>query len=345
MPHDVFTLDDFDFYLPQELVAQHPAPGRDQSRLFVLNRKNGSHIHSVFSSLPSFLQEGDLMVFNDARVINARLQCVKPTGGIFEIFLTRKIDDRHWRAIASRMKRLKPGDRIKTSGENPLEITISGRLGDEIEIETREALTDDLLSRVGAMALPPYIRREASDEDARRYQTVYARSTGAVAAPTAGLHFTDDLLDTIRTLGVETTFITLNVSWGTFQPVRVHDIREHTMHSETYALDESTADRINRARKSGRRIIAVGTTSLRVLETTYHDGINRPGTGETEIFIYPPHAVQSVDCLITNFHTPRSTLLMLVAAFAGYENIMGAYREAVSRKYRFFSYGDAMFIL
>jgi S-adenosylmethionine:tRNA ribosyltransferase-isomerase len=344
MPHDVFTIDDFDFDLPQELIAQHPAPGRDQSRLFVLDRKTSTHVHTVFSSLPSFLREGDLMVFNDARVINARLQCVKPTGGTFEIFLTRKIDDLHWRAIASRMKRLRPGDRVKTIGEISLEIIITGRVWDEIEIETREALTDELLTRVGAMALPPYIRREASEEDTRRYQTVYARSTGAVAAPTAGLHFTEGLLETIRRMGVETCFITLNVSWGTFQPVRVHDIREHAMHRETYTLEEPIATRINSAREAGRRIIAVGTTSLRVLETTFHEGINRPGTGETDIFIYPPQTVRSADCLITNFHTPRSTLLMLVSAFAGYDTIMEAYREAVSLNYRFFSYGDAMFI-
>lgn len=342
---DVYTLDDFDFDLPPELIAQHPAPGRDLSRLLVLDRKSGARVHGSFSSLPDFLREGDLMVFNDTKVINARIQCVKSTGGLLEILLTRRIDDHRWRAIATRMKRLKKGEIIRTCEEPGIDITITGRIGDEIEIETSSGLTDEVLSMVGTMALPPYIRRDVSIEDANRYQTVYARSTGAVAAPTAGLHFTNDLFAEIEKRGVHISFITLNVSWGTFQPVRAHDLRSHIMHSESYTIDEHTAESINSARSGGRRIIAVGTTSLRVLETTYRGGRNSSGSGETEIFIYPPQRVMSADCLITNFHTPRSTLLMLVSAFAGYETIMEAYREAVAMKYRFFSYGDAMFIV
>lgn len=344
MPQDVYTLDDFDFDLPPELIAQYPARDRDLSRLFVLNRKSGTYSHSSFAHLPDFLTEGDLMVFNDAKVINARIRCHKSTGGMLEIFLTRRIDDHHWRAIASRMKRLKRGETVRTSRGPELDITITGRIGDEIEIETSVILTDELLTQIGVMALPPYIRRDASDTDRERYQTVYARNTGAVAAPTAGLHFTDTLFDSIRNRGVQMVFLTLNVSWGTFQPVREHDIRSHVMHTETYTIDHTTAESINSARDNGRRIIAIGTTSLRVLETTFSGGRNCPGTGETDIFIYPPREVVSADCLITNFHTPRSTLLMLVSAFAGYDKIMDAYREAVALKYRFFSYGDAMLI-
>ncbi len=342
---DVYTLDDFDFNLPPELIAQHPARGRDLSRLLVLDRNSGTRVHGSFSSLPEFLREGDIMVFNDTRVINARIHCFKSTGGLMELLLTRKIDDHRWRAIATRMNRLKKGETVKTSEEPHLDIRITGRIGDEIEIETSVVLTDELLSRIGTMALPPYIRRSTSEEDLDRYQTVYARNTGAVAAPTAGLHFTDDLFKAIKNRGVKIAFVTLNVSWGTFQPVRSQDISTHLMHSESYVIDEKTAESINTAREAGHRIIAVGTTSLRVLETTLRDGRNISGTGETDIFIYPPHRVMSVDCLITNFHTPRSTLLMLVSAFAGYERIMEAYREAIAMKYRFFSYGDAMIII
>jgi S-adenosylmethionine:tRNA ribosyltransferase-isomerase len=345
MPHDVYTLDDFDFDLPTELIAQHPASVRDMSRLFILGRFDDIHSHSVFSSLPCYLDKGDILVFNNTRVINARLHCVRSSGGMFELFLTRKIDDHHWHAIATRMKRLKVGEIVRTAGEFPIEIKISGRIEDEIKIETGEILTDKLLTRIGSMALPPYIQRDASEEDAVRYQTVFASKSGAVAAPTAGLHFTDELLLKLQQQGIQIVFITLNVSWGTFKPVREQDISSHKMHSETYILEQSAADQINSAREAGNRIIAVGTTSLRVLETTFRDGRNYPGSGDTDIFIYPPQKVQSVNCLLTNFHMPRSTLFMLVAAFAGYEKITRAYHEAISMRYRFFSYGDAMLII
>jgi len=340
-----YTLDDFDFELPPDLIAQYPAPGRDQSRLLVLNRESGVRQHSSFSNLPDFLREGDLMVFNDTKVINARIMCLRSTGGLIEILLTRRIDDHTWHAITNRMKRLKKDETLRTREYPGIDITITGRIGDEIEIKTSSILTDELLSQIGTMALPPYIRRIASQKDNERYQTEYARKSGAVAAPTAGLHFTDDLLDQIKKRGVHFAFVTLSVSWGTFQPVRTQDIRSHVMHRESYTIDEQAVESINSARNSGRRIIAVGTTSLRVLETTYREGRNTHGTGETDIFIYPPKRVESVDCLITNFHTPRSTLLMLVSAFAGYDTIMETYREAVSMKYRFFSYGDGMLIV
>lgn len=342
---DVYTLDDFDFDLPPELIAQYPAPGRDLSRLLVLDRKTGNRVHSTFSNLPDFLREGDLMVFNDTRVINARIQCIKSTGGEIELLLTRRMDDYHWRAISNRMKRLKKGETVRTRQAPYLDITITGRIGDEFDIETSTVFTDEVLAKIGTMALPPYIRRSASDDDNERYQTIYAKSSGAVAAPTAGLHFTNDLFDRIKEHGISVIFITLNVSWGTFQPVRSKDLGSHVMHRESYVVDMHAAEAINAARSGKHRIIAVGTTTLRVLETTYRDGRNEYGTGDTDIFIYPPRKIESADCLITNFHTPRSTLLMLVSAFAGYDSIMDAYREAVARKYRFFSYGDAMFII
>jgi S-adenosylmethionine:tRNA ribosyltransferase-isomerase len=345
MPHDSFSINDYDFELPEELIAQYPATERASSRLFVLDRSNNRHVHTKFSFLPSFLQKDDLLVFNDTKVMHARIQCVKSSGGKFEIILTRRHDDYHWLAIASRMKRLKQNETVFSCSVPRVAITILNRIGDEIEIVTDQALSDELLSRVGTMALPPYIKRTTSSEDITRYQTVYARHSGAVAAPTAGLHFTESLLDSISAMGVGSVFITLKVSWGTFQPVRVNDIRHHAMHSESYVLENTAADTINDARGSGRRIIAVGTTSLRVLEGTFQDGKNIAGNGDTSIFIYPPYKIRSADCLITNFHTPRSTLLMLVSAFAGYETIMDAYREAINMKYRFFSYGDAMLIL
>lgn len=345
MHNDHYILDDFDFELPAELIAQYPIEKRDNSRLFVLQRSTGEHIHSTFSLLPSFLHDGDVLVFNNAKVINARIQCRRGSGGAVEVLLTGRHDARRWDAITNRTKRLEPGETIYAENDRSISFTIISRTNEIIQIESNRDLDDSLLSGIGSLALPPYIKREVDVVDRDRYQTVFASESGAVAAPTAGLHFTEELLNEIRKREITMAYLTLLVSWGTFQPVRVSTISEHRMHKEKYYLGDETAEIINNTRKRGGRIIAVGTTSLRVLESTFAGGVNIPGSGETDIFIYPPHRISSVNSLITNFHTPKSTLLMLVSAFAGYENIMGAYRKAVQEGYRFFSYGDSMLII
>jgi S-adenosylmethionine:tRNA ribosyltransferase-isomerase len=345
MRNNHYTVEDFNFNLPPDLIAQHPAEKREASRLFVLDRIANSYTHAVFSQLPSFLRKGDLLVLNDAKVISARIPCRRTSGGTIELLLTRQTDRYRWVAITNRTKRLKAGEKIYPVGDNSIEFIIQTKQGDTIEVESNRILDDSLLSSIGQIALPPYIKRDTTEIDRERYQTVYARESGAIAAPTAGLHFTGELFEMIRMMGVRTVFITLHVSWGTFQPVRVHDVKDHRMHSEKYALSQETAETINTARKNSQRIIAVGTTSLRVLESTYRNGLNIAGEGETDIFIYPPRKILSADCLISNFHTPQSTLLMLVAAFAGYDTIMSAYHDAIQQKYRFFSYGDAMLIV
>ena len=343
-PDRIYTLSDFDFELPEELVAQEPSGERGGSRLFVLDRAAGTHTHSMFADLPSFLNEGDLLVFNDSRVIPARIYCTRASGGAVEFVLARRLDTMRWYAISNRTARLKAGEEISCIGDPSVKMRILGRSGEYLEIESSVEFTQGLLERIGNIPLPPYIRREPSEEDKARYQTVYASKPGAVAAPTAGLHFTEDVLARIKAKGVETRFVTLEVSWGTFQPVRVDNIEEHTMHSERYEISEETAAAVNAARKEGRRIIAVGTTSLRVLESSFDCENNVAGKNDTAIFIRPGVKVKSVDAMITNFHTPKSTLLMLVSAFAGYDTIMAAYKEAVRMRYRFFSYGDSMFI-
>ncbi len=345
MRTDGFTLDDFNFHLPPELIAQYPEQARDESRLFVLNRHDGTHVHSAFSRLPEFLKQGDVLVLNDTKVISARIPCKRSSGGVLELLLTGRLDAARWTGITNRTKRCKAGETLYPVNDPSIGFIIIKKSGGILELKSNRELADNDLDNIGSIALPPYIRRDAAEEDRVRYQTVYARESGAIAAPTAGLHFTDGLLASIRDRGVQPVFLTLHVSWGTFQPVREDDISLHQMHSEKYVLSDGTAEIINRARNGKGRIIAVGTTSLRVLESTFHGGMNIPGAGETDIFIYPPRRVLSADCLITNFHTPRSTLLMLVASFAGYDAIMAAYREAVREKYRFFSYGDAMLIL
>ncbi|MCP4132899.1 MAG: tRNA preQ1(34) S-adenosylmethionine ribosyltransferase-isomerase QueA [bacterium] len=339
-----YTLDDFNFDLPEDQVAQFPQENRDESRLFVLNRKNGSYSHKKFYELDELLKSGDLLVFNNARVIHARIYCKRESGGKVEIILTQRQSATRWLVLCNRTKRLQIGETIHAINKPALGLTIKERRDEFLEVEASEELSDELLAGVGEMPLPPYIKRSFSPVDEKRYQTVYASESGAVAAPTAGLHFTDTLLDRLRIKGVEVEFLTLYVSWGTFQPVREQDLSLHKMHTERYSLSGTTAERINKARAEGRRVIAVGTTSLRVLETTYEDGRNEPGYGETNIFIYPPYTVRSIDGIITNFHTPYSTLLMLVSAFAGYDTIINAYKKAVEMRYHFFSYGDAMFI-
>lgn len=345
MPRNHYTLEDFNFNLPPELIAQYPAEKRDQSRLLVVDRKKGTYLHRSFTSLPEFLNNDDVMVYNDAKVIHARIPCRRKTGGTIEVLLTGRIDERSWTAITNRTSRIAAGEIIRSEKDTSIEFMIKGRVDETVEIQSNKDLTDETLSAIGLMALPPYIKREMNEEDRTRYQTVFASKSGAVAAPTAGLHFTPELMASIQETGVRMVPITLYVSWGTFKPVRTAEITEHRMHSERYNLSEESADTINDARTKGSRIIAVGTTSVRVLESTYEEGRNRSGHGETSIFIYPPRKIESIHALITNFHTPKSTLLMLVAAFAGYDLIMDAYREAVSQRYRFFSYGDSMLIL
>ncbi len=340
-----FTLEDFFYDLPEELVAQFPVQQRDNSRLFVIDRKSDTFLHSYFKNITDFLQEGDLLVFNNVRVINARIYCKRQSGGKLEIVLTDKIDDYHWKIISNRTKRLAGGEIIHPLKNDSLFFKIMDKEEEFLFIESNVSLTEELLKEIGEVPLPPYIHRENVEVDFERYQTVYASVPGAVAAPTAGLHFTPEILDNISKKGCEIAFITLFVSWGTFSPVRDNDLSKHKMHSEKFFLSDEVASRINFARKSGRRIIAVGTTTLRVLESTFFDGKNKPGNGQTDIFIYPPYKVKSVNGLITNLHTPYSTLLMLVASFAGYDRIMRAYKEAVKERYRFFSYGDAMLIL
>jgi S-adenosylmethionine:tRNA ribosyltransferase-isomerase len=340
-----YTLEDFDFDLPEDLIAQYPAETRDASRLFVLDRRNGTYLHTRFSHLHEFLRRGDLLVFNDARVIPARITCARASGGIVEILLVRQVGDRVWLAASNRTRRIRPGEILVPLKNGSIRFMVKKRDSELLEIEPDAVLTEAALSSIGEIALPPYIRRKASALDAERYQTVYARQGRAAASPTAGLHFTEGLMERVRAAGTDAAFVTLDVSWGTFRPVRTHRIQDHSMHRERYTLSEESARSINRARDAGARIIAVGTTALRVLETTHEDGKNTPGSGDTDLFLYPPKTVESADSLITNFHTPRSTLLMLAAAFAGYDMIMKAYREAVEKRYRFFSYGDAMLIV
>ncbi|HQO39046.1 MAG TPA: tRNA preQ1(34) S-adenosylmethionine ribosyltransferase-isomerase QueA [Spirochaetota bacterium] len=340
-----YSLQDFIYDLPEELVAQVPSPGRDSSRLFVLDRGSGKSTHTMFSSIPGYLRPGDILVFNNARVINARIFCRRETGGRVEVVLAENLGPLSWKIICNRTARIRSGDRLRPEQDPSIFLEVTGREGEYLIVETSVPLDPGLLERIGVVPLPPYIRREADRADSERYQTVYAAKSGAVAAPTAGLHFTHGILESLKSMGITMVFTTLFVSWGTFSPVRENDLSLHKMHSEKYILDPGSAAVINSGRKSGRRIVAVGTTALRVLESTFRDGENVPGEGATDIFIYPPCQIKSADALLTNLHTPGSTLLMLVCAFAGYETVMAAYGAAVREGYRFFSYGDAMLII
>jgi len=340
-----YTLKDFYYDLPENLIAQKPADSRDESRLFIVDKSIGEFTHTSFKSLTNYLKDDDLLVFNNTKVLNARIYCIKETGGSLEIVLTQKISPLCWYIISNRTKRLKLNDKFYPLKNRDIIFTVTGRSGEYIEVSTNIELTEKVLIETGEVPLPPYIKRESNRVDAERYQTIYAEEIGAVAAPTAGLHFTEQTLNDLKKKGIELVFTTLHVSWGTFSPVRDDDLSLHKMHSEKFILDNYSAERINSARSEGRRIVAVGTTSLRVLESTFKNGFNVAGEGKTDIFIYPPAEVKSADVLFTNLHTPGSTLLMLVSAFAGYNLIMDAYKEAVKMEYRFFSYGDAMMII
>ncbi|HDP81201.1 MAG TPA: tRNA preQ1(34) S-adenosylmethionine ribosyltransferase-isomerase QueA [Spirochaetes bacterium] len=340
-----FRRSDFHFDLPDELIAQEPAAERDASRLMVLYRRDGRIEHRNFSNIDAYMAPGDVLVMNNAKVMPARVFFRRTTGGLVEMMLSRRGEGGRWLVISNRTGRLGRGEVLTADRDPGIRVTIVGRIGDYLEIEAEPELTEGLLERIGSVPLPPYIRRDPGPKDRVRYQTVYAKESGSAAAPTAGFHFSPELLRNLGARGVETVFLTLDVSWGTFQPVRHEDLGLHTMHRETYHLPEGTADRVNRARREKRRVIAVGTTSLRVLESTFSGGVNVPGRGETGIFLHPPMEVRSIDGMLTNFHTPFSTLLMLVSAFGGYDRIMNAYRAAVEARYRFFSYGDAMLIV
>ena len=334
---------DFHYDLPPELIAQAPLPERAASRLLCLNGGTGKIEDRRFDDLPQLLCPGDLLVFNDTRVIPARLFGAKDTGGQIELLIERVLDDRRALAQCRASKPPKPGQRLQLAGGVQARVVMRHGEFYEIDFDIAEPLVQ-VLERVGHIPLPPYITRPDVREDRERYQTVFARNPGAVAAPTAGLHFDSAMLARLDRMGVERAFVTLHVGAGTFQPMRVDDITQHRMHAEWLTLNADTAARINSAKARGRRIIAVGTTVVRALETAARHGGVRPFAGETRIFIYPGYRFQVVDALVTNFHLPESTLLMLVCAFAGTEQVLNAYRHAVTAGYRFFSYGDAMFV-
>ncbi len=334
---------DFHYELPPELIAQAPLPERSASRLLVVPPGDAAFEDRHVRDLPGLLREGDLLVFNDTRVIPARLFGRKESGGRVEILIERLLPDNGARAQIGAGKSPKPGSRIELDAGGEAEVL--GRDGEfyQLRFHVPDALENWLL-HVGRLPLPPYIQREPGADDDERYQTVFAKELGAVAAPTAGLHFDDALLQRLREAGVGFGHITLHVGAGTFQPVRVDDVREHRMHSEWLNVGAELVQQVRRTRANGGRVIAVGTTVLRALESAMKDGELHPFAGETQIFIFPGYRIRSVDALVTNFHLPESTLLMLVSAFAGRERIFAAYDHAVREKYRFFSYGDAMLL-
>jgi S-adenosylmethionine:tRNA ribosyltransferase-isomerase len=336
-------LEDFDFELPAELIAQVPAQQRTASRLLRLDGNTGALTDGHFTQLPDYVARGDVMVFNDTRVIKARLAGAKDSGGKVEVLIERVLGGDRALAQIRASKSPRAGGRLALAGG--VVATVLGRR-DEFFVLRFEDCADifALLERHGSVPLPPYITHAADAIDETRYQTVYARTPGAVAAPTAGLHFDAAMLDALKQRGVTIVQVTLHVGAGTFQPVRVSDLREHQMHSEWYDVPQSTVDAIAAARARGSRVMAVGTTSLRALESAAAGGVLSTGTGDTRLFITPGYTFRVVDRLLTNFHLPKSTLLMLVSAFAGVDNVRRAYQHAIARRYRFFSYGDAMLL-
>lgn len=337
---------DFYYDLPQELIAQEPLKDRSSSRLLVLHRDSGEIEHKIFKDITGYLKKGDCLVINDTKVMPARLiGARKNTGARVEILLLVRKDLDTWEVLTYPGKKAKPGE-IITFGDGRLEAEILEVIegGNRIVKFHYDGVFETILDELGEMPLPPYITHKL--EDKNRYQTVYAVHEGSAAAPTAGLHFTKELLEEIKNMGVEIAHVTLHVGLGTFRPVKVEDVTNHEMHSEYYVVEKEEADKINNARKNGGRIISVGTTSTRTLESvTDENGVVQPGSGWTKIFIYPGYKFKAVDCLITNFHLPESTLIMLVAALVGKDKILDTYRIAVEEKYRFFSFGDAMFIV
>lgn len=337
--------DDFDYYLPEELIAQTPLKKRDSSRMLVLDKQNGNIFHKTFSDIIDYLNPGDTLVLNDTKVIPARIIGVKEeTGAVIELLLLKNIDDNNWECLTRPAKRVKAGTVI-SFGDGMLKATCSsvGEEGIRVFSLSYEGILYEILDKLGTMPLPPYIHEKLEDQS--RYQTVYAKNIGSAAAPTAGLHFTKELLNDIKNKNVNIAYLTLHVGLGTFRPVNVEDVTKHKMHTEYYSISKETCDIINKTKESGNKIVVVGTTSVRVLETVMNRfGELKECSGVTDIFIYPGYKFKIVDNLITNFHLPKSTLVMLVSALAGKDNIMKAYHEAVLNKYRFFSFGDAMFI-
>ncbi|HJF01071.1 MULTISPECIES: tRNA preQ1(34) S-adenosylmethionine ribosyltransferase-isomerase QueA [Flavonifractor] len=336
---------DFDFYLPEELIAQTPLERRDASRLLVLDKETGATRHMHFFDLPTLLRPGDCLVLNDSRVLPARLLGHRePTGGAVEVLLLIDRGDKVWECLVRPGRKLKPGTRLSFGdGSLKAEVVEVCEGGNRLVRFEYEGIFLETLERLGKMPLPPYIKAELSDPE--RYQTVYSREVGSAAAPTAGLHFTRALLEQVQEMGVKVCYVTLHVGLGTFRPVKEEEITDHEMHSEYCMISAETAETINRTKREGGRVICVGTTSCRTIESwAAEDGTLKECAGWTNIFIYPGYRFKALDCLITNFHLPESTLIMLVSALAGREHVLAAYKEAVEQRYRFFSFGDAMFI-
>ncbi len=333
-------LSDFDYYLPKELIAKYPVEPRDSCRLMVLDRKNKTIQHRIFRDIKDYLEEGDLLVLNDTKVIPARLKGKKETGANIEIFLLRPISEKKWEVLIKNIKRLKPGQKVMIADDFSAKLVEKYEEGKAlVEFEGNDI--NALIKKYGHIPLPPYIEREDEEKDKDYYQTVFAKKEGAVASPTAGLHFTQELLDSLEEKGIKKAFVTLHVGLGTFRPIQTEDITKHRMHEEYYQIPQETIEKIKETKEKGKRVVAVGTTVVRTLETYAQTGKSE---GFSDIFIYPPYDFKMIDALITNFHLPKSTLILLVSAFAGRDFILKAYNEAVKEKYRFFSYGDAMFI-
>ena len=335
---------DFNYELPEELIAQHPYDKRDEARLLVLNRKDKKYEHKVFRDIIDYLNPGDCLVINNTKVLPARLYGKKDTGANVEFLLLKRIEGDYWEAMVRPGNKLRPGAKVEFGNgllkAEVLEVLEGGNRKVKFEYQ---GIFNEILDQIGLMPLPPYIKETLKEND--KYQTVYAKYDGSAAAPTAGLHFTEELLEKIKEKGVEVANVTLHVGIGTFRPVKVENIEDHSMHSEHYYIKQEDVEKINNAKKNGNRVIAVGTTSCRVLESVADEnGMMREIENDPNIFIYPGYKFKCIDCLITNFHLPESTLIMLVSALAGRDFVMEAYEEAVREKYKFFSFGDAMFI-
>lgn len=337
--------DDFDYYLPENLIAQTPAEPRDSSRLLVYDRQTGGVEHTVFSDIKKYLKKGDVLVRNNTKVLPARIFAYTPNGAKVEILLLKRFNLTDWEVLVKPGKKAKPGAKLTINTALSLEVLENIEESGSRKVRFNfDGVFEEIIDKIGEMPLPPYITEKLQDKD--RYQTVYAKEQGSSAAPTAGLHFTPSLIKELEDMGVEIVDVLLHVGLGTFRPVKVDDVANHHMHSEYYEVSEQSAEKINRAKKEGRRIIAVGTTSVRTLETaTDENGVVHASSGDTQIFIYPPYKFKCVDALITNFHLPKSTLLMLVSSLCTKEEILSIYQTAVDEKYRFFSFGDSMFII
>lgn len=336
--------DDFDYFLPKELIAQTPLKKRDTSRMMVLDKETGEFKDQVFTDLINYLNPGDTIVLNDTKVIPARLIGHKPdTGAVIEVLMLKDLGEDEWECLSKPAKRVKEGTIVKFSDDLYCKCTFVGEDGIRHYKFIYEGIFLEILDKLGEMPLPPYITEKL--EDRNRYQTVYAKNPGSAAAPTAGLHFTEEYLNKLKQKGINIAYVTLHVGLGTFRPVAVEDVTKHDMHSEYYILSEETASLLNKTRDNGNKIVAIGTTSTRTLETVADEtGHFKKAAGNTKIFIYPGYKFKGIDCLLTNFHLPKSTLIMLVSALAGKENVLKAYEHAVEEKYRFFSFGDCMLI-